>query len=100
MEGSQQGWPDEATGWKYYDVGKWQTDPLLTVTGHININIQFSVLILTISTVERPPPGYPDSLTIRDKTKKKVEFEGNYRRQGNSLVWKYGDYKISRKGKY
>jgi len=79
VEGSQQGWPDEATGWQYSDDAGWHNDPLLTVT-------------------ERPPPEYPDSLTIRDLSGKRMELVAEYQRIGNSLVWKYGDYEIARNG--
>ena len=30
--------PHQISEWQYYD-DKWQTDPLLTVTGNINVNI-------------------------------------------------------------
>ena len=32
-------WPHQVRAWKYYSGGNWQSDPLLTVTGNININI-------------------------------------------------------------
>ena len=32
-------WPHQVRDWEYYTSGKWQSDPLLTVTGNININI-------------------------------------------------------------
>ena len=31
-------WPQQVTSWQYYS-GEWQSDPQLTVTGNININI-------------------------------------------------------------
>ena len=57
------------------------------------------IIILTISTVEGRPE-YPESLTIKDKTGDSPQLEGVYRRQGDSLVWRYGDYEISYNGKY
>ena len=32
-------WPHQVRSWEYYSGGKWQSDPQLTVTGNININI-------------------------------------------------------------
>ena len=49
-------WPHQVRSWKYAVPGRWESDPLLTVTGNINIDI----LCLNnniISTVE----GAPDS---------------------------------------
>ena len=98
VEGNLQTWPHQVTEWEYYSGGKWYNDSLLSVTGDINIVI--SVLILTISSVETPPPEYPESLTIKDKTGDSPQLEGVYRRQNDSLVWKYGDYELSFNGKY
>ena len=96
VEGNLQTWPHQVTRWQYHDNG-WKTDDQLTVTGDINIMI--SVIISTISTVEGRPE-YPESLTIKDETGDSPQLEGVYRRQGDSLVWKYGDYEISYDGKY
>ena len=95
--GNLQTWPDQVTGWEYADYDSWKTDDQLTVTGDINIMI--SVIILTISTIEGRPE-YPESLTIKDETGDSPQLEGVYRRQGDSLVWKYGDYEIAFNGKY
>ena len=96
VEGNLQTWPDQVTEWQYHDNG-WKTDDQLTVTGDINIMI--SMIILIISTVEGRPE-YPESLTIKDETGDSPQLEGVYRRQGDSLVWKYRDYEISYNGKY
>ena len=32
-------WPHNIRDWEYLTGGKWQSDPLLTVTGNINIDI-------------------------------------------------------------
>ena len=97
VEGNLQTWPHQVTGWEYVKDGKWIADDQLTVTGDINIMI--STIILIISTIEGRPE-YPESLTIKDETGDSPQLEGVYRRQGDSLVWKYGDYEISYDGKY
>ena len=91
-------WPHQVRSWKYSSGGKWQSDPQLTVTGNININI----LCLDndiISTVEGAP-GYPENLIVKDKTGDRANLAGVYRRQGDSRVWKYGDYELSFNGEY
>ena len=32
-------WPNNIISWRYISEGKWQSDPLLTVTGNLQINI-------------------------------------------------------------
>ena len=96
VEYNLQTWPHQVTEWEYSDNG-WKTDDQLSVTGDINIMI--SMIILIISTVEGRPE-YPESLTIKDETGDSPHLEGVYRRQGDSLVWRYGDYEISYNGKY
>ena len=92
-------WPHQVRDWKYYTTsGGWQSDPLLTVTGNININI-LCLNINIISTVEGHP-GYPENLNVTDLTGDRVNLAGVYRRQGDSRVWKYGDLELSFNGKY
>ena len=91
--------PHQVRSWKYYDDElEWQSDSLLTVTGNINIDI-LRLYIDIISTVEGAP-GYPESLTVKDKTGDRANFAGVYRRQGDSRVWKYGDNELSFNGKH
>ena len=97
VEGSQTGWPQDITDWQYYEGG-WHSDPNLTVTG--NSNIETSVSILTIFSVEGPPPPYPELVNIKDETGENSERAGVYRRQGDSRVWRYGDFELSFDGKY
>ena len=90
-------WPQQVTSWQYYS-GEWQSDPQLTVTGNININI-LHLYIDIMSTLEGAP-GYPESLTVEDETGDRAILAGVYTRQGDSRVWKYGDYELSFNGKY
>ena len=92
-------WPHQVRGWEYYTTsGGWQSDPLLTVTGNININILF----LNINIIsEGAPPDFPANITITDFTgNNSLQDTKVYRRQGNSRVWKYGDLELSFNGKY
>ena len=98
LEGSQTGWPQDITDWEYWDGGKWHPDPTLTVTG--NSNIETSVSILTIFSVEGPPPPYPELVNIKDETGENNDFAGGYRRQGDSRVWRYGDFELSFDGNF
>ena len=75
-----------------------ESDPQLTVTGNININILCHNVDI-ISTVEGAP-GYPENLIVKDKTGDRANLAGVYRRQGDSRVWKYGDYELSFNGEY
>ena len=61
--------------------------------------VHFCVLTLTISTVEGLPE-YPESLTIKDETGTFSELAGDYERQGDSHVWKYGEFEFAFIGKY
>merc|ERR1719471_740543 len=70
--------PHQISEWKYWDGGKWQTDPLLTVT--------------------EGAPEYPEIITIKDKTGENSDLAGVYRRQGENRVWKYGDFELSFNG--
>jgi len=80
-EGNLQTWPHQVKGWKYPDYdSKFITDDQLTVT--------------------EGRPEYPESLTIKDETGDSPQLEGVYRRQGDSLMWKYVDYEISYNGKF
>ena len=45
-------------------------------------------------------PEYPESLTIKDKTGKYSELVGVYEKQGDSRVWKYGEFEFVFSGKY
>ena len=91
-------WPHQVISWEYLDTnGGWQSDPQLTVSGNININIL--CINIDISTVEGAP-GYPEKLIVKDKTGDRANLAGVYRRQGDSRVWKYGDYELSFNGKY
>ena len=91
-------WPHQVMSWAYVDIsGVLQYDPQLTVTGNININ--FLCLNIDISTVEGAP-RYPESLIVKDLTEDRANLAGVYRRQGDSRVWKYGDYELSFNGKY
>ena len=100
MEGSQTAWPQDVPDWEYYDYHdeKWQSDPTLTVKG--NSNLETSVSILTIFSIEGPPPPYPELVNIKDETGENSERAGVYRRQGDSRVWRYGDFELSFDGKY
>ena len=91
-------WPHQVRAWEYWD-DKWLSDPLLTVTGNININI-LCLNINIISTLEGPPPPYPSTLKVEDLTGDRANLAGVYRRQGVSRVWKYGDLELSFNGKY
>ena len=59
----------------------------------------FTINII-ISAVEGPPPGYPENLTVQDQTGDRANLAGVYMRQGDSPVWKYGDFQLSFNGKY
>lgn len=74
-------WPHQVRAWKYSlaETG-WESDPLLTVT-------------------DGPPPQYPDTLNVKNKTGDRANLAGVYRRQGDSRVWKYGDWELSFNGK-
>ena len=98
VEGSQTALPQDVPDWEYWNGDKWQPDPTLTVTG--NSNIETSVSILTIFSVEGPPPPYPELVNIKDETGENSERAGVYRRQGDSRVWRYGDFELSFDGKY
>ena len=89
-------WPHEVKAWEYLNDDKWVSDPLLTMTGNININI---LCLNIISTVEGPTE-YPERITVKDITGDRANLAGVYRRQGDSRVWKYGDFKLSFNGKY
>ena len=88
-------WPHQVTSWKIYSGG-WQSDPQLTVTGNININILF-LYIDIISTLEGRPE-HPENITVEDETGDRAHLAGVYMRQGDSRVWKYGDYELSFNG--
>ena len=92
--------PHQVRSWNYWNWTEleWESDSLLTVTGNINIDI-LRLYIDIISTVEGAP-GYPENLTVKDKTGDRANLAGVYRRQGDSRVWKYGDYKLSFNGKH
>ena len=98
VEGSQTALPQDVPDWEYWNGDKWQPDPTLTVTG--NSNLETSVSILTIFSVEGPPPPYPELVNIKDETGENSERAGVYRRQGDSRVWRYGDFELSFDGKY
>jgi len=70
--------PHQISEWEYAVGGKWQTDPLLTVT--------------------EGAPEYPEIITIKDKTGENSDLAGVYRRQGENRVWKYGDFELSFNG--
>ena len=53
-----------------------------------------------ISNIEGPPPGYPESIVIKDLTGEKTELAGVYWRQGDSRLWKYGEYELRFDGEY
>ena len=91
-------WPHQVKAWEYLNDGEWVSDPLLTVTGNISINI-LCLNINIISTVEGPTE-YPEKLTVKDITGDRANLAGVYRRQGDSRVWKYGDLELSFNGKY
>ena len=91
-------WPHQVRSWKYAVPGRWESDPLLTVTGNININI-LCLNINIISTVEGAPE-YPENLTVKDKSGDRANLAGVYKRQGDSKVWKYEDFELSFNGKY
>ena len=82
----------------FYQLGGWQSDPLLNVTGNININIfcANTNILLTLVGV----PEYPENLTVKDETGERANLAGVYRRQGDSRVWKYEDYELSFNGEY
>ena len=88
-------WPHQVTSWKIYSGG-WQSDPQLTVTGIINIDILF-LYIDIISTLEGRPE-HPENITVEDETGDRAHLAGVYIRQGDSRVWKYGDYELSFNG--
>ena len=95
-------WPHQVSGllpWMYWDriSGEVEFDSQLTVTGNININIL--CLDSDISTVEGAPE-YPENLIVMDLTGDRANLAGVYRRQGDSRVWKYGDYELSFNGEY
>ena len=58
------------------------------------------VEILIIFSVEKPPPPYPELVNILDETGQKSELTGGYERQGDSRVWRRGDFELSFDGKY
>ena len=88
--------PHQTSEWQFWDGHRWQTDPLLNVTGNVII---LRSLILTISTtVEGAPPEYPEIITIKDETGENSDLAGVYRRQGTGRVWKYGDFELSFNG--
>ena len=97
VEGSQTGWPQHITDWEYLAGGKWHPDPNLSVTG--NSYIEISVSILTIFSVEGPPAD-PELVNILDETGQNSVLAGGYRRQGDSRVWRYGDFELSFNGRY
>ena len=97
-------WPHQVMSWEYLDTisGEMESDPQLTVTGNMNGNI----LCLDndiISTVEGAP-GYPENLIVTEYSENLIvdgaNLAGVYRRQGDSRVWKYGDFELSFNGKY
>ena len=45
-------------------------------------------------------PEYPENMTVKDQTGDRANLAGVYRRQGDSRVWKYGDYELSFNGEY
>ena len=96
--GSQTAWPQDVPDWQWGDGTNWHYDPTLTVTG--NSNIGTSVSILTIFSVEGPPPPYPELVNIKDETGENSERAGVYRRQGDSRVWRYGDFELSFDGNF
>ena len=98
VEGSQTAWPQDVPDWQWGDGTNWHYDPTLTVTG--NSNIETSVSILTIFSVEGPPPPYPELVNIKDESGEKADLAGVYRRQAGSRVWIYGDFELSFSGKY
>ena len=57
----------------------------------LNINI--------ISTVEGTPE-YPENLIVKEQTGDRANLAGVYGRQGDSRVWKYGDFELSFNGEY
>jgi len=80
VESNLQTWPDQVTRWQYANDKSWHSDDQLSV--------------------KEGRPEYPESLTIKDKTGDSPQLEGVYRRQNDSLVWRYGDYEISYNGKF
>ena len=54
-----------------------------------------SLMILTILTVEEPPPAYPDNIVVNDKTGENSDLVGVYRRLGEDRIWKYQDFELS-----
>ena len=91
-------WPHQVRSWKYSDGENDQSDPLLTVTGNININI-LCLNINIISTVEGVPED-PENLTVKDQTGDRANLAGVYRRKGDSKVWRYQDFKLLFNGKF
>ena len=66
------------------------------------ISIFINILCLNIdiiSTVEGAPE-YPENLILKDLTGDRAKLAGVYRRQGDSRVWKYGDFELSFNGEY
>ena len=59
-----------------------------------------SLMILTILTVEEPPPAYPDNIIVHDKTGENSDLVGVYRRLGEDRIWKYQDFELSFDGEY
>ena len=59
-----------------------------------------SLMILTILTVEEPPPAYPDNIVVNDKTGENSDLVGVYRRLGEDRIWKYQDFELSFDGEY
>ena len=45
-------------------------------------------------------PEYPESLSMKDKTGNYSELVGVYEKQGDSLIWKYGEFEFKYTGKY
>ena len=96
-------WPHQVISWEYWSGGilgiqEYRSDPQLTVIGNINCNIL--CLDIDISILEGAPPGYPENLIVKDQTGDRANLAGVYRRQGDSRVWKYGDYELSFNGEY
>ena len=96
-------WPHQVISWEYWSGGilgiqEYRSDPQLTVIGNINCNIL--CLNIDISILEGAPPGYPENLIVKDQTGDRANLAGVYRRQGDSRVWKYGDFELSFNGKY
>ena len=91
-------WPHQVRSWVYLVSDEFQSDPQLTVTGNIYINIP-CVNIDIISPVEGAP-GYPENLIVKDQTGDRANLAGGYKREGDSRVWKYEDFEISFNGKY